>query len=55
MKKPLLMGCGHTFCKKCLNQREDNNTLDKCPQCFEKHFIPAGQMKANFAILQMLE
>ena len=54
-KCPLFLGCGHTFCSRCLERLLPGNTID-CPKCRNPGTVPSGVegLLKNFALLDMV-
>ena len=40
-KCPRFLGCGHTFCSRCLERLLPGNTID-CPKCRNPGTVPSG-------------
>ncbi|KAI5622254.1 endonuclease domain-containing 1 protein [Silurus asotus] len=50
LKKPVTTGCGHTFCKSCLDRHLSSNNQN-CPLC--KH--PLSDVKVNIVLNEILK
>ena len=53
-KCPRFMGCGHTFCSRCLERLLAGNTI--CPKCRKQGTVPSGVegLLKNFALLDIV-
>ena len=54
-KCPRFLGCGHTFCSRCLERLLAGNTID-CPKCRKPGTVPSGVegLLKNFALLDIV-
>ena len=53
-KCPRFLGCGHTFCSRCLERLLAGNTI--CPKCRKQGTVPSGVegLLKNFALLDIV-
>ena len=50
-RHPMILECGHTFCKKCVKDLSQNPL---CPLCRSKIMKRFEDLKTNFALLEVL-
>jgi len=54
IKCPLLLDCGHSFCKECCIRLQKANKSIICPHCRVATYRQPAQLPKNFAILTLL-
>ena len=52
-KQPIMLECGHTLCKECVESIYD--TRQQCPIDREEFKRPLEELKPNYALLELLE
>jgi hypothetical protein len=50
-KQPVVLSCGHTFCKGCLLKVRDY----QCPTCRQFFYCDVDSLPSNFVVLQWME
>ena len=50
---PVLIECGHPFCKACIKQ--GGSTLSKCPQCRGPIGTTSGSLKTNHELVRAIQ
>uniref|UniRef100_A0A667Z3U1 RING-type domain-containing protein n=1 Tax=Myripristis murdjan TaxID=586833 RepID=A0A667Z3U1_9TELE len=51
--KPVMLQCGHSFCKDCVDNYWKVTVFHKCPLC--KKFLPDTKPSVNFALKNLIE
>jgi len=54
--RPLVLPCGHTLCKECINTIISGlwNPTVECPICRKTHSVATSQLPTNFVVLDLL-
>ncbi|OMJ75423.1 hypothetical protein SteCoe_25429 [Stentor coeruleus] len=52
-KKPLILPCGHTFCKQCVKDIKDGNS--ECPFDRKPVELPFESISTNFTLLELID
>lgn len=52
-KKPLILPCGHTFCRQCVKDIKDNNS--ECPFDRKPVDLPFEGISTNFTLLELID
>lgn len=55
LKVPIIMQCGHTFCKACLETFGRANSDIRCTKCNARAWQTTWQMKKNYQLFDLLE
>ncbi|KAK7889163.1 hypothetical protein WMY93_024723 [Mugilogobius chulae] len=50
---PVSTSCGHSFCKRCINQHWNKSSILHCPVC-KQHFSSRPDLKTNIVMSQMI-
>ena len=53
--KPLILPCGHTFCKKCIETFYKSNYFVKCSFHNKKHYDVFISYSLNLAVMKYIE
>ncbi|CAL4110112.1 unnamed protein product [Meganyctiphanes norvegica] len=54
--RPLILPCGHTLCKACVNNvaTEHQRTVIQCPICRKNHTINCDELATNYVVIDLL-
>ncbi|XP_078422811.1 zinc-binding protein A33-like [Cetorhinus maximus] len=50
---PVILGCGHNFCRSCITQCWEKKEKNSCPECREQ--FPERNLRANRALANLAE
>jgi len=53
-RPPLILGCGHTFCRECLTYLHQSKQELKCPQCNKVDSRSVGELPKNFILSEII-
>ena len=52
---PMLLPCGHSMCKKCLDNNFKRNAFVKCPNDNNNFFNDLNSYSINYSSLELIE
>ncbi|XP_072331486.1 zinc-binding protein A33-like [Scyliorhinus torazame] len=50
---PVILDCGHNFCRPCIAQYSEKKEINSCPECRED--FPVGNLRVNRALANLAE
>ncbi|XP_078422790.1 zinc-binding protein A33-like [Cetorhinus maximus] len=50
---PVILGCGHNFCRSCITQCWEKKEINSCPECREE--FPERNLRVNRALANLAE